>query len=280
MRLLPFLCMRDSPQIHAVRVLRHLRIPLTIQVHHLLRRRIDKLLRRAPALPCEPAKAARLPAIRAKPAHWPACALPGASALNLIARQQTIGAGEQHGDQQHGRRDHRADHLPARLARLGIGGAHHAAVVDPLDVKENIFVGERDVPACSPRPACAADPARFIWFSNSLSNAVASVAILPDLTPSTSTRSFTEAPSARSLALRDGGLFRISSSAGRTTWRVSMLRPPGFRQGLKTLFDLAVLERHEGDDHRASARLHQPGNGFEQRVQLFLLAGSPRCAAP
>ena len=37
------------------------------------------------------------------------------------------------------------------------------------------------------------------------------------------------------------------------------------------MFDPAIFERHEGDNHRAPARLDHGGYRFEQRVQLFPL---------
>ena len=60
----------------------------------------------------------------------------------------------------------------------GSACAHHAAVVDPLDVENKYLRWRRGARTRSPHRGATAIRARLFWFSNSLSNAVASVAIL------------------------------------------------------------------------------------------------------
>src|SRR5690242_4491952 len=99
-----------------------------------------------------------------------------------------------------------------------------------------------------------------------LLSTVASVAILPD--PCSLSQPLHRPQ------LRATGWWIIPNFRFRRPYDVAGEQPRSarLRHGLKTLLDLAILERHEGDDHRASSRLQQPGDGCEQRVQLFHFA--------
>src|ERR1700689_4863974 len=59
-------------------------------------------------------------------------------------------------------------------------------------------------------------------------------------------------------------------------WRKRLLcqnrRPPRPLQLPETLFDLSVLQRHEGDDDDPATWLHHQRRAIEQRVELLLLA--------
>ena len=174
----------------------------------------------------------------------------------------------------------------------GSACAHDAAVVDPLDEKIDVFVGEGAHALRSPPPRCS-PPRPFAACSNASRNealysTVARVAILPDLLPSPYSES-------RPLQKRRA-LHKISSarSFGAARRRIvpdfffrrphdvpgENIRSPALRQRLKTLLDLAVLERHEGERPPRVRPASPAWGSLQQRVQFFVLVDSPRSAAP
>src|SRR5882724_8694806 len=97
--------------------------------------------------------------------------------------------------------------------------------------------------------ACTEDPARFIPCSKNLPNTVASVA-MPDLALSLKQLHGAELGASRRRIVPDFLFRRTHDVPGEHQGSTRL------RHSLKTLLDLAVLERHEGKNHGSPSRLH------------------------
>src|SRR5271154_1800037 len=102
-----------------------------VQIRDLLRRRIDELLFASQLFHARRGNQLRfLEFERSLLSGEPLLLL--LQGLDLVTGEQTVGAREQHADQQHSSSYYRSDQLPAGAARLRIGLTHDAGVIEAL----------------------------------------------------------------------------------------------------------------------------------------------------
>ncbi len=215
--------------------------------------------------------------------------------LNLVTSQEPIGRRQKDRDQQNRRCAGCSDQLPAHPRCRRIGPSHHSAVFDTLHPEINVFICKRpDARGLVHAWNCAKTrqfPPQIQRFLKTLGY------IRLQLLPCPKSLSIGSAHSSRSSwrpgeggaknlldGRQDSSSEHEASRFVKADWFSDFFfrrlddvtgehrGSPFFRQRLKTLLYFPVLRGHEREHYYASARLYQPRQRFEQRLQLLHLA--------